>query len=327
VVGGLIDIIGNTVLARNTSTTTSIILENRNSSLTGHRVRISRNHFFSLGAAGLKNVQVLVNDLSGTPGSAWENVEFSSNYSNNLTRFTVSRKGSSVDVAATDVVVRDNVLVGSYDRAVIVEGVTRCAVTNNVIRGCLNTGIWISAASFTSATNAELVEVSGNTLISCVTNAPTSATSLDTDITVTGATAAVIKGNSHYSTNATKPRAYVLANVTNLYIGEYAAMYAPRVLPVDLTVTSFASATILFGSATYNPPSLNDGDGATTTLTVTGAALGDYVESVSFSLDLQGITLTGYVSASNTVSVRFQNETGSIIDLASGTLRACVRKV
>jgi hypothetical protein len=79
------------------------------------------------------------------------------------------------------------------------------------------------------------------------------------------------------------------------------------------------------GSATYNPPNLIDGDGATTTVTVTGAALGDYAEA-SFSLDLQGIAITAWVSAADTVSVRFQNETGGTIDLGSGTLRARVFK-
>lgn len=81
------------------------------------------------------------------------------------------------------------------------------------------------------------------------------------------------------------------------------------------------------GSATYDPPNLADGAGATTTVTVTGAALGDFVDGVSFSLDLQGITVTAWVSSANTVSVRFQNETGGAIDLASGTLSARVRKV
>jgi parallel beta-helix repeat protein len=82
----------------------------------------------------------------------------------------------------------------------------------------------------------------------------------------------------------------------------------------------------LDGSATYNPGNLADGDGTTTTVTVTGAALGDYA-SASFSLDLQGITLTAWVSATDTVSVRFQNESNGALDLASGTLRAKVMKV
>lgn len=86
-----------------------------------------------------------------------------------------------------------------------------------------------------------------------------------------------------------------------------------------------AAPAWLSGSATFNPASLADGAGTTTTVTVTGAALGDFAEA-SFSLDLQGITVTAWVSAANTVSVRFQNETGGTLDLASGTLRARVRK-
>lgn len=81
------------------------------------------------------------------------------------------------------------------------------------------------------------------------------------------------------------------------------------------------------GSATYDPPSLADGEGTTTAVTVTGAALGDAVTAISFSNGLQGVTVTGWVSAANTVSVRFQNETGAAVDLASGTLRVRVLKI
>jgi hypothetical protein len=70
---------------------------------------------------------------------------------------------------------------------------------------------------------------------------------------------------------------------------------------------------------------LSDGQGETTTVTVSGARLGDYA-SASFSLNISGITLTAYVSANDTVTVRFQNESGGTVDLASGTLRAIVRK-
>lgn len=88
--------------------------------------------------------------------------------------------------------------------------------------------------------------------------------------------------------------------------------------------TTIVTASIVYtGSATYNPGNLVDGAGETTTVTVTGAALGDYA-SCSFSNDLQGITTTAWVSAADTVSVRFQNETGGAVNLASGTLRARV---
>jgi hypothetical protein len=80
---------------------------------------------------------------------------------------------------------------------------------------------------------------------------------------------------------------------------------------------------MLLGAATYDTASLADAAGVTTTITVRGAALGDYVLG-SFGLDLQGITATWYVSATDTVSVRIQNETGNTIDLASTTLRCRV---
>lgn len=81
----------------------------------------------------------------------------------------------------------------------------------------------------------------------------------------------------------------------------------------------------LSASAVYDPPSLADGAGITTTVACAGAVLGDFALA-SFSLDLQSITVTAWVSAAAVVSVRFQNESGSVIDLASGTLRVKVIK-
>jgi hypothetical protein len=96
-------------------------------------------------------------------------------------------------------------------------------------------------------------------------------------------------------------------------------------LVTDLeTMRAAGVGATLTGSATYDPPSLAAGAQQSTTVTVTGAALGDFVE-VSFSLDLALTTMIGYVSAANTVTVVHRNGTGGAIDLASGTLRARVR--
>lgn len=81
----------------------------------------------------------------------------------------------------------------------------------------------------------------------------------------------------------------------------------------------------LSASTTYDPPNLVDAAGVTTTVTVAGAALGDFAIA-SFNKDLQGITVTAYVSAANTVSVSFQNESGGAVDLASGTLAVKIIK-
>ena len=48
---------------------------------------------------------------------------------------------------------------------------------------------------------------------------------------------------------------------------------------------------------------------------------------VSFSLDLQGLSVSGSVSPADTVSVLFFNGTAVAIDLASGTLRVRMKKM
>jgi len=85
-------------------------------------------------------------------------------------------------------------------------------------------------------------------------------------------------------------------------------------------------ALILNGSKSYNPPNISNNARDSTTVTVTGAVLGDFALA-SFSLDAQGIVISSYVSAADTVTVIFQNHTGSPVDLGAGTLRAKVIKI
>ena len=82
----------------------------------------------------------------------------------------------------------------------------------------------------------------------------------------------------------------------------------------------------LTGSITWDPASLVDGAGETSSaITITGAVLGDFI-AVSAPYDMQGILASGYVSATNTARIRVQNETGGTIDLASGTWKVRVIK-
>lgn len=81
---------------------------------------------------------------------------------------------------------------------------------------------------------------------------------------------------------------------------------------------------ILFANATVDVASLDDAVGATTSsIPVTGAALGDFV-LCSTGVDLVGVTMTGYVDAADSVKIRFQNESGSTLDMASTTVRVLV---
>ena len=94
------------------------------------------------------------------------------------------------------------------------------------------------------------------------------------------------------------------------------------VLPAAYVYEAFAGQALI-GQATFDPAASADGAGETATVTVGGAKLGDFCIA-SFSLDLQDYTVTSYVSAANTVKVRFQNEGGATLNIASGTLRATV---
>ncbi len=76
----------------------------------------------------------------------------------------------------------------------------------------------------------------------------------------------------------------------------------------------------------FDPSNLADGAGESTTVTVTGAELGDEA-TVAFSNSTQGMLLMANVTAADTVTVRFQNETGGAINLGAGTLYVTVRKL
>lgn len=123
-----------------------------------------------------------------------------------------------------------------------------------------------------------------------------------------------------YPTSGTTPNFYI-TNFMSVKVASGGAMQPITDCIREGLFNDNVNDTPCVGSATYDPASLVDGAGATTTVTVPGAALGDFAQA-SFSLDLQGITLTAWVSAANTVSVRFQNETTGTLDLGSGTLRA-----
>ena len=70
----------------------------------------------------------------------------------------------------------------------------------------------------------------------------------------------------------------------------------------------------------WTPPRMAAGAQIITTLRVGGAKYGDAV-LVAFDTDLQGIQLTGYVSAPDTVTVVLRNGTSGPVDLPNGVLR------
>ena len=114
------------------------------------------------------------------------------------------------------------------------------------------------------------------------------------------------------------------ANVANT--GNGGALYVNSAGTGDIVNVADDGATFFgfedgcAGSDTWNPDSMADGTVQTKSITVTGAALGDFV-LVSAPCDLEAVTATAYVQATNTIYILLNNESGSTVDLDSGTWR------
>lgn len=82
----------------------------------------------------------------------------------------------------------------------------------------------------------------------------------------------------------------------------------------------------LSATATYDPPSVASGSQTSTTITVTGAAVGDVANCGHSTITADLWQIACYVSAADTVRAVLKNHSGGAIDAASGTLRADVWK-
>jgi hypothetical protein len=80
-------------------------------------------------------------------------------------------------------------------------------------------------------------------------------------------------------------------------------------------------------TATLDAGSLVDGAGESDTVAVPGVALGDMVLGVSFAVSEAGMSVTAYVSAADTVTIRIQNESTATVDLASCKIRLVVGRL
>lgn len=94
-------------------------------------------------------------------------------------------------------------------------------------------------------------------------------------------------------------------------------------LYTDLVALRAPFAGLLTGSATWNAGSIADGDMESKDITVTGAALGDFVLA-SLGVDVVDLGVVAQVTAANVVTVTLLNNTGGAVDLASTTARVAV---
>jgi hypothetical protein len=80
----------------------------------------------------------------------------------------------------------------------------------------------------------------------------------------------------------------------------------------------------LGGTASWNPAPLTNGAVATTTISVSGANVGDPVKAGFTSITATGWSLRAHVLSPGVVTVELTNNTGGTVDLPSGTLTVLV---
>ena len=94
----------------------------------------------------------------------------------------------------------------------------------------------------------------------------------------------------------------------------------------DVSTTRYYLTRTLTNTATLDFPNTSSNSSSDLTLTVTGAADGDVVAIGVPNGSYASGVFVGFVSASNTVTVRFHNGSGGAVNPASGTFRASVIK-
>ena len=93
----------------------------------------------------------------------------------------------------------------------------------------------------------------------------------------------------------------------------------------NVTNVTYDGSSQLLGTLTWYPGSLTNEAQAVSNMTVTGAAVGDFV-LVAPPVDVQGMLVSANVISASTVEIVLQNEIGAtnLIDLASGVWKGIV---
>jgi hypothetical protein len=97
---------------------------------------------------------------------------------------------------------------------------------------------------------------------------------------------------------------------------------------VTVGSTRYQLDQILKGTLSFDFPSVADNSSTSTTVNIAGAAIGDFVDITTNdgNVWLNGETYTGWVSSTNIVTVRLNNNSNAPIDLATRNFNIIVRK-
>jgi len=200
------------------------------------------------------------------------------------------------------------------------QDIDNCLFNNNIISGTTGAtacaGVFIVGACGSININAN--NISGTFVSGLIRAVPTTTIS-----------SLIINSNICNQTNATDVCAYISGTGTVgkvTFTGNQTTSNVPLQIDPTITYSLVNSSYVLSNKLAYGGGLFPNLGTSSFNITVTGAKVGD-ITTVKYSNNTQGITIWGYVSSANTVSVTIQNFTGSSITLGSGKFIAYVETV
>jgi hypothetical protein len=136
-----------------------------------------------------------------------------------------------------------------------------------------------------------------------------------------------MRGGEIVSVIATNPLQYVWVPL-DLSTDDGISVIKPSDLAAgDIGRWRLMARQTLFGTKTWDPGTLAaDGNATSTTVTVTGAVVGDPAFASLTTIGANNVLVSAHVSSADTVTVVVMNKTGGALDIASGTLNVVVHK-
>lgn len=120
--------------------------------------------------------------------------------------------------------------------------------------------------------------------------------------------------------NAVQAQNLIASNIAKLTTGVAAVTTA---ISAQTAALSLAFPAPLTSSTAWTPGGIANGASANKTITVSGAALGNYTQA-SLGIDLLGCELAAYVQSANTVEAVINNNTGATVTFTATTLKVRV---
>lgn len=278
------------------------------------------------------------------------------NYAEAFVFDCITQFSQGIQPACTDNFIAYNRVVNGASIAAITSGAIsiaghslRTKIIGNKISGSLSCGIKVEGTGFTDMKDTDIIsnDVVGSAFVGIDLVSAVAGKLHDNYVKDSGSSSVGTYANVRFISDATTATSDWLCTGNRIPASAVsrAAFQANATAPVPtglkftgnqvgagtVSAYEFAGTTNfpidgrLQFSQSFNPASIANGASQSTTWTVNGAVAGDVV-TVTHDQNSDGCSITGYVSAANTVTVNILNNSGGAKDIAAGTLYIDVYK-